>query len=160
MFRTVRLSIIRSFSLYTQQWYMSCRLHVGFHSKNRFEKLVHLVGFIIRNSEQSAIFANFRLCAVYPKFPVFTQTSGNPPFTRTSDSPRPTQTWGNQIRFYSAYLEIFAQTIQHEVAEERLRELCGILCFVFFFLVCLTVFCRCSGTVGKTGVKKSCSNWR
>jgi len=25
MFRTVPLSIIRSFSLYTQQWYMSCR---------------------------------------------------------------------------------------------------------------------------------------
>jgi len=25
MFRTVLLSIIRSFSLYTQQWYMSCR---------------------------------------------------------------------------------------------------------------------------------------
>jgi len=97
MFRTVRLSIIRSFSLYTQQWYMSysvadtlragsgwnsvpswscsqavsipvwhtplmslewktpgdgqrnCPKHVDFHSKNKFEKLVHLVGFIIRN---------------------------------------------------------------------------------------------------------------
>ena len=50
MFRTVPLSIIRSFSLYTQQWYMSysfadslragsgwnqrnCPKHVGFHSK-------------------------------------------------------------------------------------------------------------------------------
>jgi len=63
MFRTVPLSIIRSFSLYTQQWYMSlqciqwktpdegqrnCPKHVEFYSKNKFEKLVHLVGFIIR----------------------------------------------------------------------------------------------------------------
>ena len=29
----------------------NCRKHVEFHSKNKFEKLVHLVGFIIRNSE-------------------------------------------------------------------------------------------------------------
>jgi len=79
MFRTVSLSIISSFSLYAQQWYMSYRLadslwtnqyaiyhccmhsektaddgqrncpkHVQFHSKNKFEKLVHLVGFVIR----------------------------------------------------------------------------------------------------------------
>ena len=74
MFRTVPLSIIRSFSQYTQQWYMSanlydmyrccvysapddgqrnCPKHVEFHSKNKFEKLVHLVGFIIRNIEFS-----------------------------------------------------------------------------------------------------------
>ena len=87
MFRTVPLSIIRSFSLYTQQWYTSystirtqpswfcsqavskpvwhtplqcvhcktpddgqrnCPKHVEFYSKNKFGKLVHLVGFIIR----------------------------------------------------------------------------------------------------------------
>ena len=67
MFRTVPLSIISSFSLYTQQWYMSyslqlqlasscsqadgernCPKHVEFYSKSKFEKLVHLVGFIIR----------------------------------------------------------------------------------------------------------------
>ena len=81
MFRTVPLSISRSFSLYTQQWFMShsfadswqavsktvwhktllcvqwktpadgqrnCPKHVEFYSKNKFEKLVHLVGFIIR----------------------------------------------------------------------------------------------------------------
>ena len=67
MFRTVPLSIIRSFSLYAQQWYMSahipllcvqrktpddgqrnCPKYVEFYSKNKFEKLVHLVGFIIR----------------------------------------------------------------------------------------------------------------
>jgi len=65
MFRTVPLSIIRSFSLYAQQWYMLYRFadslragsgrirpdpvdHVEFYSKNKFEKLVHLVGFIIR----------------------------------------------------------------------------------------------------------------
>ena len=27
----------------------NCLKHVEFHSKNKFEKLVHLVGFIIRN---------------------------------------------------------------------------------------------------------------
>ena len=95
MFRTFPLSIIRSFSLYTQQWSMSadlyeissvhnqefftvhtvmvyvsrpvwhrpllcvqwktpddgqrnCPKHVELYSKNKFEKLVHLVGFIIR----------------------------------------------------------------------------------------------------------------
>jgi len=82
MFWTVPLSIIRSFSLYIQQWYMSyrfadclqvvskpvwwhisllcvqwktpddgqrnCPKHEEFYSKNEFEKLVHLVGFIIR----------------------------------------------------------------------------------------------------------------
>ena len=66
MFRTVPLSIIRSFSLCTQQTCMTytiavctvkkipddgqrnCPKHVEFYSKNKFEKLVHLVGFIIR----------------------------------------------------------------------------------------------------------------
>jgi len=58
MFRTGPLSIIGSFSLYPQQSYMSyrfahdgqrnCPKHVEFYSKNKFEKLVHLVRFIIR----------------------------------------------------------------------------------------------------------------
>jgi len=67
MFRTVSLSIIRSFALYTQQWYMSyrfadsllasCQLMMdretvrnmySFIPKINFEKLVNLVGFIIR----------------------------------------------------------------------------------------------------------------
>jgi len=61
MFRTVPLSIVRSFSLYTQQCYMSYRFDdslqarsgrncssVQFYSKNKFEKLMHLVGFITR----------------------------------------------------------------------------------------------------------------
>ena len=92
MFQTFPLSIIISFSLFTQQWYMSyrfadslqagsgrncfpswscsqavwhipllcvqwkppddgqrnCPKQVKFYSKNKFEKLVHLVGFIIR----------------------------------------------------------------------------------------------------------------
>jgi len=76
MFRTVPLSIVRSFSLYTQQWYMSYSLRAGsgrncssvlilltpddgqrncpkickVSFQNKFEKLVHLVGFIIRMS--------------------------------------------------------------------------------------------------------------
>jgi len=75
MFRTVPLSIVKSFSLYTQQWCMpyrfavnkpvwhipllcvqwktpddrprNCSKHVEFHFKNKFEKLVHLISFII-----------------------------------------------------------------------------------------------------------------
>jgi hypothetical protein len=69
-FRTVSLSIIRSYSLYTQQRYViqvcrqipllsvqwitpddgqrNCPKQVEFHFQNKFEKLVHLVGFIIR----------------------------------------------------------------------------------------------------------------
>ena len=69
------------FSLYTQQWYMSyrsanlydmyhccvfsenspddgqrnCPKHVEFKSKNKFEKLVHLVGFIIRNLSRCTV---------------------------------------------------------------------------------------------------------
>jgi len=80
MFRTVPLSTIRSFSLYTAMvyviqlcWHLStnlydiyhccvhsekllydgqrnCPTHVEFYPKNKFEKLVHLVGFIIRIS--------------------------------------------------------------------------------------------------------------
>jgi len=72
MFRAVPLSIIRSFSLYTQQCGLlpncqqtfmtytiamftvktpddgqrNCPKHVEFYSKNKFEKSVHLVGFI------------------------------------------------------------------------------------------------------------------
>jgi len=55
MFRTVPLSIIRSFLLYTQQWYMSYKFADSLlvscqQTKNKFEKLVRLVGFIIRKS--------------------------------------------------------------------------------------------------------------
>jgi len=103
MFLRVSLSIIRSFSLYTQQWYISyrfagslraesgwncvpfwsclqavsklvwhipllcvqwktpddgqrnCQKHVEFHSKNKFEKLMHIVGFIITNLTRSTV---------------------------------------------------------------------------------------------------------
>ena len=60
MFRTGFLSIIRSLVLYDiylllciQYWtpvegQKTCPKHVEFYSKNKFEKLVHLVGFIIR----------------------------------------------------------------------------------------------------------------
>ena len=65
MIRTVSLSIIRSFSLYTQQWYVSYRFAVctvenswwwtdelsescrDIFQKKKIEKLVNLVGFII-----------------------------------------------------------------------------------------------------------------
>jgi hypothetical protein len=72
IFPTVTLYIIRSFSLYTKRWYMpanlydiyqccvyskktpndgqrNCPKYVDFQTKTKFEKLMHLVGFIIRN---------------------------------------------------------------------------------------------------------------
>jgi len=74
MFRTVPLSIIRSFSPYTQQRFMlysfadsceqdqdgthfhpSCPKHVQCRSKNKFEKLVHLVVCIIRNLSRCTV---------------------------------------------------------------------------------------------------------
>ena len=63
MFRAISVSIIRSPALYTQQYIQvmlfvqcwtpddgqrDCPKYVEFHSKNKFEKLVHLVGFVIR----------------------------------------------------------------------------------------------------------------
>ena len=56
MFRTAPLSIISSFSPYTQQWctsyssFTNIYLLYLFYSKNKFEKSAHLVGFIIRNN--------------------------------------------------------------------------------------------------------------
>ena len=78
MFRTVPLSMIRSFSLYTQQWYViqfywqqTCMTYTNpvctvknsgwwteelsktcrfYSKKKKIEKLVHLVGFIIRTT--------------------------------------------------------------------------------------------------------------
>ena len=110
MFRTVPLSIIRSFSLYTQQWYMSykfsqviskpvwyipllyvewktpddvqrnCLKHVEFYSKNKFQKLVHLVGFIIRiyhdarSPERQSGWGITPLCFVYPRMAQISST--------------------------------------------------------------------------------------
>jgi hypothetical protein len=124
IFRTVPLSIIRSFSLYTQQWYMpyrftdslragsewicssilillasckqncmtftiavctlktpddgqrNCPKHVEFHFGNKFEKLVHLVGIIIRK-----VFFNIHLIGD-PNF----QSNFNVRFDTLSDS--------------------------------------------------------------------------
>ena len=71
MFRTVPLFTIRNFSLYTQQnlydtyhcrvysektpdnGERNCPKHVKFYSKNKFEKSVHLVGFIVGRVAQS-----------------------------------------------------------------------------------------------------------
>jgi len=40
MFRTVPVSIIRSFSLYTQQWYMSYRLQLQLASRIRTDVVI------------------------------------------------------------------------------------------------------------------------
>jgi len=93
MFRTAPLSIIRSFSLYTQQytqvcWQLAvskpiwhkpllcvqwntpddgqrnCPKHVDFYYKNKFEKLVHLVGFIIRMKYEHMSFYRYQEFAI------------------------------------------------------------------------------------------------
>jgi len=52
-FRTVPLSIIRSFSLYTHQWYMSCRLSANlydiYHCYVYSEKLLMMDRGTFRN---------------------------------------------------------------------------------------------------------------
>ena len=113
MFRTVPLSIIRSFSLHTQQWYMSyklcwhipllcvqwktpeggqrnCPKYVDFYSKNKYEKSVHLVGFIVRNQSRCTVTWTSKMnkiCSLY--------SSGNFPGVSSSDAgeiPRRIQT--------------------------------------------------------------------
>jgi hypothetical protein len=49
MFRTVPLSIIRSFSLYTQQWYMSHRFADIYHGCVYSEKLLMMDRGTVRN---------------------------------------------------------------------------------------------------------------
>ena len=49
MFRTVPLSIIRSFSLYTQQWYMSAYLYDIYHCCVYSEKLLMMDRGTVRN---------------------------------------------------------------------------------------------------------------
>jgi hypothetical protein len=62
VFETVPLTIIRSFSLYTHQWYLLYRSVDGLRAEsgwnavsfeNKFKNLVHLVGFLIRNIDFS-----------------------------------------------------------------------------------------------------------
>jgi len=95
MFRTVPLSIIRRFSLYTQQWYISYRFADSLQAvtvtcmtytiavctvknfwwwaeelsetcrisfQNKFEKLVHLVCFILRICRE--VLSNFTLTGI------------------------------------------------------------------------------------------------
>jgi len=85
MFRTAPLSIIRSFSLYTQQWYMSyrfadslragsgrfreklmmmdrnCPKHVEFYSKNKFEKFIFGIKLYMFRTVPLSIIRNFSL---------------------------------------------------------------------------------------------------
>jgi len=49
MFRTVPLSIISSFSLYTQQWYMSAKLYDILHCCVYSEKLLMMDRGTVRN---------------------------------------------------------------------------------------------------------------
>jgi len=49
--RTAMVYVIQVCCAYSEKlwwWTGNCPKHVEFHSKNKFEKLVHLVGFILR----------------------------------------------------------------------------------------------------------------
>jgi len=107
MFHTVPLSIISSFSLYTQTmvpswscsqdvskhvWHIpllcvrwktpvdgqrNCPKHVEVYSKNKFEKLLHLVGFIIRSYIRIANFIFKHWCQMTHFLPC-SQAVGKP----------------------------------------------------------------------------------
>jgi len=47
MFQTVAVCTVKN----SRWWKRNCPKHVDFYFKNKFEKLVHLVGFIIRIKE-------------------------------------------------------------------------------------------------------------
>jgi len=71
MFRTVPMSTIKCFSLYTQQWYMPhCPKHVEFYSKNKLQKLVHLVGFIIKTKTVLSPSTVLLMCGFHNKQPL------------------------------------------------------------------------------------------
>jgi len=60
MFRTVPLSIIRSFSLYTQQWYMSCRFADSLRAGSGRSVLILLASCLLRKdypAYQTVIYA-------------------------------------------------------------------------------------------------------
>jgi len=59
MFRTVPLSIIRNFSLYTQQWYMSYRFADGLGAGSGWNILIPLAG-----SRQTCTAYNIVVCTV------------------------------------------------------------------------------------------------
>jgi len=129
VFRKVPLSIIRSFSLYTQQWYMSyrfadslragsgrnwscsqavllcvqwktaddghmnCPKHVEFYSKDKFEQLVHLVGFIIRIHFRSLILSPYQTVNLSAHSQCTTPPPALPVSSPNSILPSPSSHW-------------------------------------------------------------------
>ena len=72
MFRTVSLSINRSLFLCVQCYtpddgQRNCSKHVEFHSKNKFEKCLHLVGFYYKNISRYMVFRMSNLLLSTPK---------------------------------------------------------------------------------------------
>ena len=61
MFRTVPLSIIRSFSLYTQQWYMSYRLQLQLASRIKTAALI-----LLANCQQN-LYDVYHCCVYFEK---------------------------------------------------------------------------------------------
>jgi len=59
MFRTVSLSIIRSFSLYTQEWYMSYRFTVSSHAGSGYSVLI-----LLASCQQTCMTYTIAACTV------------------------------------------------------------------------------------------------
>jgi hypothetical protein len=166
MFRTVPLSIIRSFSLYTHQWNILILLYsclqtcvtytvaectvrnswwwteelsetcrVSF--PNKFEKLVHLVGFIIRNlSRYTATCHDARShVTMHGHMSRCTVTchDARPHVTMHGHMSRCTVTWTSNWYCLLLYIFVFF----HKWIE---AETCGLL-----KTYCFIVNCRCVG---------------
>jgi len=177
MFWTDPLSTIRSFPLYTQQWYMSyrfadslqrvnlydiylllcvqwkapddgqrnCPKHVEFYSKNKFEKLVHLVGFIIRiyhnawSPERQIWFMvnKVALWQVYLLVLQFTSVSFIPPVLHTHPINQPSITTVTKPHQPTASLynkpkikaksQVLIKTHTHLSSQRRVGKFCSLL---------------------------------
>jgi len=118
MFRTVPLYTIRSFSPYTQQWYMSYRFcwhlaskrktlddgqrnspkYVEFYSKTKFEKLVHLTYLLtyLLTPWCRVLLENLIGLKLVKKFPAFYETRRF--ITALTSVRHPSLTWANPIQ--------------------------------------------------------------
>jgi hypothetical protein len=148
-FWTVPLSIIRSYSLYTQPWYMSYRFVDSFWAgsgwnwwwtnelsktcrfsfQNKFEKLVHLVGFIIRKFVTMHGHINVKYCSCIYR----------PTLTITNEH---YQTWLGMVN--SVDLEVLVSTkptVNYNAIQSNLAHSSNIRISVFWHLIlCHWVF--------------------
>jgi len=144
MFRTVSLSFIRSSSLYTQQavskpvWHVpllcvkwrnpgdgqrNVPKHLEFYSKNKFEKLVHLVGFIIRiyhDERPPKLQILMYLVFMYPLF----LSDFNATWISSRDFPKNTHTEFHENTSNGSRVVPCGQTDRYNDAYSRFSQFC------------------------------------